>query len=224
MGGIAEMFKPRFPVYETFVSIEGEGPRAGLLTTFVRFAGCNLDCSFCDTKYANEADTPTVMHTLYSLMDIIKHHGVRTVSLTGGEPMMQPRIFELIDTLLDNDFFVSMETNGSIPLTGLRSNVLVVMDIKSPSSGMSKRMHYENLGVLDMYDAVKFVVGDLNDLQNMVNVLYAYPTEANIYVSPVFGKIELKTIAEFLTRMNAQNIRMQVQLHKIIWDPEAKGV
>lgn len=220
------MASKRLGVVETFVSIEGEGPRAGLLTTFIRFAGCNLQCPYCDTKYANDESAAVTWYTPESLLKVVEEYNVKSVSLTGGEPLLQDfnTLYSFMEMLDTRGYKISVETNGSVPLAPWPGYMHTVMDIKSPSSGMSKKMHYANMGVLHAKDAVKFVVGDIYDLQNMVNVLYAFPTRAQVYVSPEFGKIDLQLIAEFLVKFRLKNVRMQLQLHKIIWDPEARGV
>ena len=156
-----------FKVAEKFVSINGEGPRAGELAVFLRFCGCNLDCGYCDTRWANTADVKYELVSAEELVEYVKSTGVKNVTLTGGEPLLQADIAHLIKLLGEAGAEVEIETNGSVPLNNIVSlapRPAVTADYKLPSSGMEKYMLTENFSYLTLQDAVKFVVGDMCDL------------------------------------------------------------
>lgn len=212
-------------VVEIFKSIDGEGKRTGLPTTFVRLYGCNLNCSYCDTRYACEGDNYTEM----GVMDIVgkvASLGVPSVTVTGGEPLAQSNIVFLVTALADKGYDVNVETNGSLPISfvNLYENVWVTMDWKSLSSGMAQYNLEVNLTTLRDSDVIKFVVSDKEDLDQMRDVIGRLDTSPSIYVSPVFGKIDPKEIVQYLLDNNLNNVRVQLQLHKIIWDPNERGV
>lgn len=212
-------------VVEIFKSIDGEGKRAGLPTTFIRLYGCNLNCSYCDTRYGCEEDNYTV-HSVDSIMDTVRRFGIPSVTITGGEPLIHPGIHKLINTLLESGYWVNIETNGSIYIGQFpkHKNLFFTMDYKSPSSGMEKRMILENLSFLTSEDVLKFVVGSEEDLDRSLEILEQYQPDCQIYFSPVFEKIDSKLIVEFILRHKLNDCKVQVQLHKIIWDPKERGV
>lgn len=212
-------------VVEIFKSIDGEGKRAGLPTTFVRLYGCNLNCSYCDTRYGCE-DNNYIIRSVDSIMDTIKRFGIQSVTITGGEPLIHPGIHKLINTLLESGYWVNVETNGSIWIGEFpkHKNLFFTMDYKSPSSGMEKRMILENLSLLTSKDVLKFVVGSEEDLDRSLEILEQYQPNCQIYFSPIFKEIEPKAIVEFIIKHKLNNCKVQVQLHKIIWDPEERGV
>lgn len=212
-------------VVEIFKSIDGEGKRAGLPTTFVRLYGCNLNCSYCDTRYGCEDNNYTIW-SVDSIMDTIKRFGIQSVTITGGEPLIHPDIHKLINTLLESGYWVNVETNGSIWIGQFpkRKNLFFTMDYKSPSSGMEKRMILENLSLLTSKDVLKFVVGSEEDLDRSLEILEQYQPNCQIYFSPVFKEIEPKVIVDFILYHKLNNCKVQVQLHKIIWDPKERGV
>ena len=209
-------------VIEIFKSIEGEGFRAGMPATFIRLAGCNLRCSYCDTKYSyNEEAKSAVTMSPEEIVKAVKEYGCRNVTVTGGEPMIHGGITKLLDLLVENDFWVNIETNGSMPLYKEDCpHLLYTVDYKCPSSGMEEAML--STAILNA-DVLKFVVGDIEDMERALEVI-PYTHAQEIYFSPVFGKIELETIAQFLIDNHLDNCKMQVQLHKIIWDPDKRGV
>lgn len=223
----------KYKVVEIFDSIEGEGKRAGELCTFVRFYGCNLNCSYCDTPYGKDGGKYTEM----DIEDIIgKLHHIN-VTLTGGEPLIQPQIEVLIAALAGLGYSVNIETNGTKSKTDFTGKVFYTMDWKCPSSGMNFRMNLRHLCVLSKYDVLKFVVGTEKDLLEVEKVLCDLRRtfgSANgnldnmpyIYISPVFGQMEPARIVDFM-KSNLQyfkKLRVQLQLHKFIWDPNKRGV
>lgn len=218
-----------FSVAEKFVSINGEGVRAGELAVFIRFAGCNLKCGYCDTKWANAVDAPAEKMGSKDILEYILSTGVKNVTLTGGEPLLRQEMGELIDTLMSAGLRVEIETNGSIHLREFADRVyrpVFTMDYKLPSSGMEEYMCSDNFGCLEKHDTVKFVSGSMEDLERAVEVIESHhlTERCHVYISPVFGKIEPADIVEFMKEKKLNDVRLQLQLHKFIWDPDKKGV
>lgn len=219
-----------YKVAERFVSINGESRKAGEPTVFIRFAGCNLNCSYCDTKWANSADVSYESLSKEEIYDYIKRTGVTNVTLTGGEPLMQEDIDQLLLTLsLDDELNVEVETNGSVDLAefkALTDKVSYTLDYKLPGSGMEKDMCLSNYNYIDKNDAVKFVAGSVSDLEKAREIIYGYglDVKTNVYISPVFGKLPPSEIVEFMLENNMNGIRLQLQMHKFIWDPGTRGV
>lgn len=217
----------KFNVVEIFDSIDGEGKRTGELTTFIRLAGCNLNCSYCDTKYAQKFDEGTEM-TISQIIDKVDSFHNKNVTLTGGEPIARLWIEELIMRLSMYGFNINIETNGSAILYQIPrfKNVFYTMDYKCPSSNMEEKMDLDNLEFLDKDDVLKFVVGSIEDLEKCRYILSMHNIKAQIYLSPVFKKIEPKEIVEFMKQNKDifKNAKVQVQLHKIIWNPDERGV
>lgn len=211
-------------VVEIFKSIEGEGIRAGFPCTFVRFEGCNLRCEYCDTKYSYENAVFTEM-TPQEIYDAVFRMGCPKVTLTGGEPLIQEEISELISLLYQAGFEINIETNGSIAVGQYITHwpkLLITMDYKCPCSGMESNMNLDSLAELRKKDVLKFVVGSEKDL-NTCRDLIKY-TNAQVFISPVFGSIEPKDIVEYMLDHDMQSCRVQLQLHKFIWKPEERGV
>lgn len=218
-----------YSVAEKFVSINGEGTKAGELAVFLRFCSCNLNCSFCDTRWANSEEAPTEQMTLRQLTDYVKSTGVKNVTLTGGEPLLQENIAQLIIDLGKLGAAVEIETNGSIPLkdfTALPYRPNFTMDYKLPGSGMEKFMRLENFSYLTATDTVKFVIGDLHDMERALDVIRIFDLAARcfVYLSPVFGKIRSDAIVDFMKEHTLNRVRLQLQLHKYIWDVNQRGV
>lgn len=216
-------------VNEIFKSIDGEGLRTGELTTFIRLAGCNLRCSYCDTCYALKNSNGIEM-SVDEIVKKAKKMDYRNITLTGGEPLIHRDVDDLISKLCENGFYVNIETNGSVPIDKyiLNKNILITMDYKLPSSGVEKNMNLNNLEKLRENDVLKFVIGK-DDFDKLKQVIEKYSIKSYIYLSPVFGEIEPFEIVDFMKIMHTQGIdtskmRVQVQLHKIIWNPNERGV
>ena len=224
------LIKMDFKVVERFVSINGEGRRAGQLAIFIRFAGCNLNCSYCDTLWANEKDVSYELMTLEDIYEYIKSQEIKNITLTGGEPLLQKGIVELLKLLSkDKELYIEIETNGSVLLDkflGIENPPSFTMDYKLPSSNMENRMILDNFKYLTNKDTVKFVSGSIEDLKKAKEIIdkYSLIDRTNVYISPVFGKIHLDNIVEFMKYNKMNGVNLQVQLHKIIWDPNKKGV
>nr|WP_205611151.1 putative 7-carboxy-7-deazaguanine synthase QueE [Clostridium sporogenes] len=224
------LVKVDFKVVERFVSINGEGRRSGQLAIFIRFAGCNLNCSYCDTLWANEKDVSYELISSKDIYDYIKSQKIKNVTLTGGEPLMQKGIVELLKLLSkDKELYVEIETNGSVLLDeflDIENSPSFTMDYKLPSSNMENRMVLDNFKYLTNKDTVKFVSGSIEDLKKAKEIIdkYSLIDRTNVYISPIFGKIHLDNIVEFMKYNKMNGVNLQVQLHKIIWDPNKKGV
>lgn len=226
----ARHIKVKFKVVEKFISVNGEGPLSGQLVVFIRFAGCNLNCSYCDTTWANEVGAKYDFMTSIDIYNYIKQTEIRNVTLTGGEPLMQEGIIELLQMLSkDKSIHVEIETNGSYPLNDFRileNPPSFNMDYKLQSSDMEDKMDLNNFSYLSYKDTVKFVCGNLKDLQKSKFVIdkYDLSNKTNVYISPVYGKIDMKKIVEFMMYNKMNGVNLQIQLHKIIWDPNKRGV
>lgn len=213
-------FKETFTVNEIFGSIEGEGIRAGELSTFIRLSGCNLRCTYCDTAYAfNQGVEMTVSDILHKV-----HY--TNVTLTGGEPLYQP-VAPLLCALQEHE--VNVETNGSIDIRPYQkyNHVFFTVDYKCGFSGMTDHMCLANFESLRSCDVLKFVVGNRMDLEEAHCLYLAYQkylAGVPIYVSPVFGQIEPQDIVTFMKKHKLENWRIQLQLHKFIWPPTQRGV
>lgn len=212
-------------VIEKFISIDGEGPTAGALSVFIRFAGCNLRCAWCDTSYAWEAKHGEEMSAA-EIADYVISTGIEHVTLTGGEPLLQTDIISLLARL--TDYQIHIETNGAIPidLYRLDDNIHFVIDYKLPASGMEDRMDLLNLELAGKSDAYKFVIATERDLDRAIEIVrkYELDTRTQVYFSTVFGAIKPADIVERMKRERLCKIKLQLQLHKYIWDPQKRGV
>ncbi|MCR5600860.1 MAG: putative 7-carboxy-7-deazaguanine synthase QueE [Ruminococcus sp.] len=218
-----------FPVVEKFVSINGEGAHAGELAAFIRFRGCNLSCSYCDTRWANSENAPADYKTAEELSAWVAETGVRNVTITGGEPLLNRDCSEIIALLMEQGCRVEIETNGSISLEKLAASEyrpVFTMDYKLPSSGMEQFMCRDNFRLLDCHDTVKFVSGSTEDLEKAAEIINTYRLDerCHVYISPVFGEIEPSEIVDFMEERRMNNVRLQLQLHKFIWEPTRRGV
>ena len=217
-----------FQLAEHFISINGEGQCAGELALFLRFAGCNLRCDWCDTAWACGKDAPHEDVTLRQIEQIAADaaaQGVRNVTLTGGEPLLQKHIADTIRMLADMGLRTEIETNGAVPLEPfLHCGGVFTMDYKLPSSKMEQHMHAENFALLRAHDTVKFVCGSREDVLRAKEIAEQYQPQCPLYLSPVFGRIDPAEIVEIMKAERMGHFRLQLQLHKFIWDPQARGV
>ena len=218
-----------YEIAEKFVSINGEGARAGELAVFIRFRGCNLSCSYCDTRWASGGNCPAELLALEELTEYAASSGVANVTLTGGEPLLQAEIYPLIESLMKSGMRVEIETNGSVDISeakGFSNPPSITMDFKSPSSGMCDKMLMSNYDILDGKDTVKFVCGSSEDLEKAYDVIckYSLTQKCAVYISPVFGNIDAASIVEFMKDKKLNGVNLQLQLHKYIWSPDKKGV
>ena len=217
-------------VAEKFISINGEGVRAGELAVFVRFQGCNLACHYCDTKWALAKDCPYEEMSPEQIYAYIKSTGIKNVTLTGGEPLLNKDMDRLLAILLaDEDLRVEIETNGAVDLRkfcACPGRPVFTMDYKLPSSGYEKSMVLSNFELLSPDDTVKFVSGSTQDLERTYQVIQEYDLlhKCHVYFSPVFSDIEPVEIVNFMMDHKLNEARLQIQMHKVIWDPDKRGV
>lgn len=218
------------PVAESFVSINGEGRKSGQLALFFRFKGCNLNCSYCDTRWANKTDTPFVAMTIADICNEVNKSNIANVTLTGGEPLFQDGMTDLIAALLaETNCDIEIETNGSVSIEKWRnhnSRLSFTMDYKLPESGMENKMNVDNFKYLLPNDTVKFVCSSIEDMKKAKDVieLNNLCRKCAVYLSPVFGKINPADMVEYMKANYMNEVRLQLQMHKFIWDPMERGV
>ncbi|MCK4466939.1 MAG: radical SAM protein [Desulfobacterales bacterium] len=203
-------------INEIFYSIQGESLYNGLPCVFVRLTGCNLRCSYCDTRYAYEEGRE--MELAEILQKVATYH-CPLIEITGGEPLLQDDTPVLISKLLEKGYEVMMETNGTFDISIIDKRCIKIVDIKCPTSGESDKNDLENLKRLNQKDQVKFVIGSREDYEyakNITRLISLKLPEKNILFSPVFGKIACAKLAKWILEDNL-NIRLHLQLHKIIW-------
>lgn len=219
-----------YRIAEIFSSINGEGMRAGQLATFIRFCGCNLNCTYCDTAWANQPDSDFQIMTASEIITSVKNLKNKNITITGGEPLIQPDIKKLLEALAESgDFCVEIETNGSVllePFCSLQNKPSFTMDYKLPGSGMENCMETENFRFLTAEDTVKFVVGNNDDLLRAKEIIdkFGLSGQCHLYISPVFGKIDPVEIVCFMKANQMDGVNLQLQMHKIIWDSQMRGV
>ena len=211
-------------IYETFSSIQGESTHAGRPCFFIRLAGCNLRCSYCDTAKAWCEDSGKE-YSIEELVELAKTSRLNLVEITGGEPMLQSAVPELCKRLLEEKFEVLMETNGSQPLTALPAGVKRIIDWKTPSSGETAKMLEENFQNLRDGDEVKFVIADDTDFKNALEVMekFSLAEKTTVLFAPVFGSMPPDQLAAKILEYNLP-VRLNLQLHKFIWGADAEGV
>jgi 7-carboxy-7-deazaguanine synthase len=221
-------YNARLDVVERFVSINGEARRAGQLAVFVRFKGCNLNCSYCDTAWANKQDVSFESMTVSEIVDYVLASKVKNVTLTGGEPLLQDNIYTLIQALCDKKLRVEIETNGAVDIAKAKAieGVSVTMDYKAKSSGMESFMLESNYKYLTPIDTVKIVCGSIEDLDGARELIlrYGLTEKCAVYISPVFGTLSLPDYVEYMIEHNLNDVNFQLQMHKFIWQPDMKGV
>ncbi|MEW6445479.1 MAG: 7-carboxy-7-deazaguanine synthase QueE [Pseudomonadota bacterium] len=207
-------------ITEIFYSLQGESTRVGLPTVFVRLTGCPLRCVYCDTAYAF---TGGEAWSIDSIMAEVARHHTKTVCVTGGEPLAQKRCLTLLTALCDAGYSVSLETSGAFEIGGVDERVSRIMDIKTPASGESHRNLYENIPLLRRCDELKFVIADRADYEWSVDLLRQQDltSRCEVLFSAVNGKLAPGQLADWVLEDHLA-VRLQVQLHKILWD-EARG-
>jgi len=210
-------------INEIYKSIQGESTWAGLPCVFVRLTFCDLRCTYCDTAYAFYAGTKM---PLPQIVEQVLAFRCPLVEITGGEPLLQRNVVPLMAELCDLGETVLIETSGAHDISRIDSRVHRIMDLKTPDSGESHRNRYENIVHLTKRDEVKFVIGSRNDYlwsKEMIEKFDLVSRCGTVLFSPVFGRIDPREIVEWLLEDNLR-VRFQLQLHKFIWSPEAKGV
>jgi len=211
-------------VTEIFRSIQGESTHAGRPCTFVRLTGCPMRCTWCDSEYTF---TGGERASIEDVMRQVRAYGCQLVEVTGGEPLAQKEAFGLIRRLCDEGFEVLIETGGYVSTEGVDGRAKIILDVKCPASGEAGRNHWPNLERLRAdRDEVKFVVADRADWEFARGVIERYDLQRRalaVLVSPAWGRTDLRELADLIAS-SGLNVRMQLQLHKYIWGPEARGV
>ena len=209
-------------ISEIFTSIQGESSFSGLPCTFIRLTGCNLRCSYCDTSYALEGGEDLYLD---QIMTKVKAAGNFLTELTGGEPLLQEESLDLSALLLKEGYTVLLETNGSILLDSVDPGVVKIMDLKCPSSGMSDQMDFSNVDYLTKRDEVKFVISDRTDFDWAREVISSYGLveKCKILISPRLSELKPETAASWIIDEKLP-VRLQLQLHKLIWPGRDRGV
>ena len=201
-------------VSEIFKSIQGESTYAGLPCVFVRLAGCNLNCSYCDTPEARQGGEEK---SIEEIMDKVRSLGGKLVEVTGGEPLLQDETPIMVRRLLDEGFDVLVETNGTVSFGGIDRRAVLIMDIKCPSSGESDKTRWENIGLLKRKDEVKFVVGSREDYEWAKDLITktGINLKVKVLMSPSHGVIQPGELADWIID-DGLDVRLQIQLHKYI--------
>ncbi|HHH46120.1 MAG TPA: 7-carboxy-7-deazaguanine synthase QueE [Thiotrichales bacterium] len=202
-------------VTEIFRSLQGEADSVGWPTVFVRLTGCPLRCRYCDTTYAFEGGRRM---SIPEILDEVRRHPVRHVTVTGGEPLAQKACLPLLSALCDAGYRVSLETGGALPLAGVDPRVVKVVDLKTPGSGEVERNRYCNLEHMGPDDQIKFVICDRADYEWARERMeeYEIPEICQVLMSPAWGELEPRELAEWMLA-DGLDARLQVQLHKLLW-------
>jgi 7-carboxy-7-deazaguanine synthase len=209
-------------VNEIFKSIQGESSFTGLPCLFIRLTGCNLRCTWCDTEYAFYEGKPK---SVQDIMDAIEPLGVPLVEITGGEPLLQNEVYDLMNALLAKHYQVLLETGGGVSVAKVPQQVIKILDVKCPGSGEDSRNLWDNLDHLNPHDEVKFVLADRADYEWSRTILQQHdvPNKAKVLFSPVYDRLDLKELAAWVLEDNLP-VRVQTQLHKVIWGKDTIGV
>ncbi|MEE9288729.1 MAG: 7-carboxy-7-deazaguanine synthase QueE [Bacteroidota bacterium] len=212
----------KLTVAEIFHSIQGESSHMGRPCVFVRLTYCNLRCVWCDTEYAFEGGTEM---RIDEIINVVKSYNSTLVEVTGGEPLLQEGVHELMTRLCDGGYEVLLETGGSIDVSSVDSRVKRIVDIKCPGSGMEAKNYWKNIDYLRQFDEIKFVIADREDYEWAKAAMSTYELERKcpVLMSVVFGMLEPIQLAEWILE-DRLNVRFQLQMHKYIWSPEMRGV
>jgi len=209
-------------INEIFYSIQGESLYAGLPCIFIRLTGCNLRCLYCDTQYAYEEGSVV---TIREIIDTLSQYACKLVEITGGEPLCQSATPMLITKLIEKGYIVLLETNGSKDIRLADPKCIKIVDIKCPASGESENNDLENLNRLTENDQLKFVISDRDDYEYAKNIIcstWNHPFQVPILFSAVHPVLDHALLAKWILNDNL-NVRLQIQLHKILWPNEDKG-
>ncbi len=210
-------------ICEIFYSLQGESTFSGLPCIFIRLSGCNLNCSWCDTRYAEEDSFPL---SLDQILNKVGAYNCNLVEITGGEPLLQEATPALIALLLEKHYQVLLETNGSLSMQHIPEPCIKIMDIKCPSSNESQSFLPENVDYLGKKDEIKFVIGSMEDYEfakSMIENELSKISQKKIHLSPVLGLIAPEALAQRIIEDNL-HARLSLQQHKIIWTPDKRGV
>lgn len=209
-------------ICEIFTSIQGESSYAGMACTFIRVAGCNLRCSYCDTTYAYEEGIELTENEIINEITLI---GVNLVAITGGEPLLQEEIFHLVERLISEGYKVLIETNGTLSIKDIDNRAIIILDIKTPGSGMWEDMDMSNLDYIKPSDEVKFVITDRQDYEWSKDMIHRYNLKArcNVLFSPAFGILAPESLIKWMLE-DRLDVRLNLQMHKYIYGSDRRGV
>ena len=209
-------------INEIFKSIQGETSYAGLPCSFIRVTGCNLRCSYCDTTYAYEDGKEMSLSTI---LESIAGFKTKIVCVTGGEPLSNKDTPLLIKDLLNRNYTVLVETNGSYDIRTIPQKAIKIMDIKCPDSNMSHLMNWQNINHLTDLDEVKFILNSRKDYEWTKDVLHNHSLseKTNVLIGAAFGAISPRLVVQWILEDNL-DVRFQLQIHKYIWEPHTRGV
>ena len=209
-------------INEIYYSVQGESTHAGRPCIFIRLTYCNLRCSYCDTEYAFYDGKDM---EITDIISEIKRWDCNLVEVTGGEPLFQDECIDLLNELVNSNYEVMLETGGSLSISDVPKKVVKIVDFKCPSSGMVKKNLWSIVDDLQAHDEVKFVIGNREDFDWAKDRITEYSLDkiCTLLFSPTFGEIDPQQIVEWILAENLP-VRMQLQMHKMIWSPEEKGV
>ena len=208
-------------IFEIFYSLQGESSRMGLPTIFIRLSGCPMRCHYCDTAYAFQGGS---MMDIEDIMASIKKYDTRYVTVTGGEPLAQKEVINLLKTLADSNYEVSIETGGGLSIKEVDPRIKIILDIKTPESGEEKKNHWENLDMISSKDEIKFVLCSREDYDWAKKILdqYKLTQKCTVLFSPVYQTLDVTDLGDWILK-DQLHVRMQIQLHKLLWG-EKPGV
>jgi 7-carboxy-7-deazaguanine synthase len=210
-------------IYEIYASVQGESTHVGRPCVFVRLAACNLRCVWCDTPYAFTGGRKMSEDEI--LAEVARHQ-IPLVEITGGEPLIQPDVHDMMARLVAEGYVVLLETGGHMPVDDVPDEVVTILDVKCPASGEAEAMHWPNLAQLSARDEVKFVIQDRSDFDYARDVVSRYHLAdrvAAVLFSPVHGVLPPADLARWILEDHVP-ARLQIQAHKYIWTPETRGV
>ena len=209
-------------INEIYYSVQGESTHAGRPCIFIRLTYCNLRCTYCDTEYAFYEGKDM---EITDIMSEIKQWDCNLVEVTGGEPLFQEECIDLLNELVNSNYEVMLETGGSLSISDVPKKVVKIVDFKCPSSGMVKKNLWSIVDDLQPHDEVKFVIGNREDFDWAKDRITEYSMDkiCTLLFSPTFGEIDPQQIVKWILADNLP-VRMQMQMHKMIWSPEEKGV
>ena len=208
-------------IFEIFYSLQGESSRVGLPTIFIRLSGCPMRCHYCDTAYAFQGGS---MMTIDEIIKTIKKYDTRYVTVTGGEPLAQKEVLSLLKVLADHNYEVSLETGGGLSIKEVDPRIKIVLDIKTPESGEGKKNYWDNLNLIHSKDEIKFVLCSREDYDWAKKILnqYKLTEKCDVLFSPVYQKLNTTDLGNWILE-DQLPVRMQIQLHKLLWG-EKPGV
>lgn len=208
-------------IFEIFYSLQGESSRVGLPTIFIRLSGCPMRCHYCDTAYAFQGGS---MMTIDEIMEAIKKYHTHYVTVTGGEPLAQKEVLNLLKVLADQNFKVSLETGGGLSIKEVDPRIKIILDIKTPESGEEKKNYWENLNFIHLKDEIKFVLCSREDYDWAKKIINQYKLleKCDVLFSPVYQKLNNTDLGNWILE-DQLPVRMQIQLHKLLWG-EKPGV